>query len=92
MFLHPKLKWKTSNEVWFMSTPISHNQLCFIVDKLIFDFIDLREKNLVKQDGLMRWSYMYGGTVCTSKVWYGGNRPYGPYFVMANKFVNLFLV
>jgi hypothetical protein len=25
LFLHLKPKWKASNEVWFMSTPIGHN-------------------------------------------------------------------
>jgi hypothetical protein len=51
LFLCLKPKWKASNEVWFMSTPISHNQLPFIVDKLTSNFHGLCKKVLSSKMG-----------------------------------------
>ncbi len=51
LFLCPKLKWKASNEVWFMSTIIGRNQLRFIVNKLTSNFHDLCEKILSNKMG-----------------------------------------
>jgi hypothetical protein len=43
LFLRPKPKWKASDEIWFMSTPIG--QLRLIVNKLTTNFHDLCEKS-----------------------------------------------
>jgi hypothetical protein len=91
LFLRPKLKWKASNKLWFIFIPIGCNQFCLIVNKLIFDFLDLCEKILLNKTsqgvGITR---MEEGTR-TLRVWYGSNRPQGV-FCMASKLVNLFLV
>jgi hypothetical protein len=44
LFLRPKLKWKAYNEIWFMTSFIIHNQLCFIVEKLTINFPNLENK------------------------------------------------
>jgi len=51
LFLNPKPKWKASNEVWFMSTPIGHNQFRITIDKLTFNFHDLCKKVLLNKTG-----------------------------------------
>lgn len=58
-----------------MFTPIGCNQLHLTVNMLTFDFLDLCKKNLVEQNRPRCWNYMYGGSICTSKNKYGGNRP-----------------
>ncbi len=69
LFLHLKLKWKAFNEIWFMTSFITHNLLCFIVDKLIVDFLNLKNK---ASQGV---GITDGGCICTSRVWYGSNTP-----------------
>jgi hypothetical protein len=51
LFLRCKLKWKASNKLWFMYTPIGCNQFCLTVDKLFYDFLDLCEKILLNKTG-----------------------------------------
>ncbi len=51
LFLRPKPKWKASNEIWFMSTPIGCNQLHLIINKLTSNFHDLCEKVLSNKIG-----------------------------------------
>jgi hypothetical protein len=70
LFLCLKLKWKASNEIWFMTTLITHNGLCFIVDKLIVNFPNLKNKASQRC-----WNYVDGGCICTSTIQYGGNTP-----------------
>jgi hypothetical protein len=58
-----------SNEVWFMSTPIGHNQFRITIDKLIFNFHDLCKKVLLNkmdlgvgitrmEEALIPWEYV----------------------------------
>jgi hypothetical protein len=51
LFLRLKPKWKAFDEVWFMSTPIGCNQLCFTINKLTSNFLDLCEKVLSNRTG-----------------------------------------
>jgi hypothetical protein len=46
LFLPPKLKWKYSDDVSFTTTPMSLNQLHFIVHKLMTIFLHLKNKVL----------------------------------------------
>jgi hypothetical protein len=51
LFLCCKVKWRPSDEVWFMTNLINHNKFHFIVDKLTIDFPNLHKKILSNKMG-----------------------------------------
>jgi len=46
-----------------------------------YQFLRVKGKNLVQQDGSGFWNYSDGRGVCFSRIWDGGNGPHGPYFL-----------
>jgi hypothetical protein len=44
MFLLIKPKWKYFDDTWFITTPMGHNQLHLIIDKLMLALPHLKDK------------------------------------------------
>lgn len=88
--LHITPKWKASNQVWFITSTICHNQLQLIMDFLIANFFELKEKVLFNKMG--KGHHLYGGGFGSSRVKYGGYGSHEPNLIWELSVPNFFLI